>query len=109
VTWGQLTELEPQLNELLWKAREGGARCRCREDVTRVFVPFRYALADLVGFLGVNRDHPVLGSVGAYDVAYWRLHDAVAGLLPQPSVEAPETDEAAREEAIVMRELVEVH
>jgi len=109
VTWVQLTGLEPRLNELLWKAREGGADCRCHEDVTRAFVPVRNALADLVGFLGANRDHPVLGSVGAYEVAYWRLYDAVAGLLPQPSVEAPDTDEAEREEAAVVGELVEVH
>jgi hypothetical protein len=109
VTWGQLTGLEPRLDEVLWKARAGGAHCHCREDVMRVFVPVRNALADLVGFLGVNRDHPVLGSVGAYEVAYWRLYDAVAGLLPRPSVEVPDTDEAGREEAAVVGELVEVH
>jgi hypothetical protein len=37
----------------------------------------------LVGLAGKHRDHPVLGTVGAYEVAYWRLNDAVAGLLPR--------------------------
>jgi hypothetical protein len=60
-----------------------------------VFAPFRNAVADLVGYLGRHRDHPVLGSVGAYEVAYQRLYDAVAGLLPKPSVDVPYTGEAA--------------
>ena len=85
VTWGELAELEPRLHELLWKARAAGAGCRCREDIHRVFAPLRDALTELVGFMGRHRDHPVLGSVGAYEVAYWRLHDAVAGLLPRPA------------------------
>jgi hypothetical protein len=95
VTWGQLTELEPRLNELLWKAQEDGARCRCREEAARVFGPFRNAVAELVGFQGRHRDHPVLGSVGAYEVAYWRLYDAVAGLLPRPPADVPQTREVA--------------
>src|SRR5262249_9215416 len=28
VTWGQLVELEPQVQELLWRARMAGASCR---------------------------------------------------------------------------------
>ena len=91
VTWGELAGLEPQLTDLLWRARVAGANCRSREDVSRVFAPFRAALAELVGFVGRHSRHPVLGSVGAYEVAYWRLHDAVAGLLPRPAdVQAPE-------------------
>ena len=85
VTWGELAELEPRLHELLWKARAAGAGCRCREDMHRVFAPLRDALTELVGFMGRHRDHPVLGSVGAYEVAYWRLRDAVA----QPLILAP--------------------
>jgi hypothetical protein len=89
VTWAQLVELEPRLNELLWKARESGSRCRCREEVSEVFSPFRNAVAELVGFRGPHRDHPVLGSGGAYEVAYWRLYEAVTGLLPRPSADKP--------------------
>ena len=85
VTWGELVGLEPRLNEVLWQARAAGAGCRCREDIHRVFAPLRDALTELVGFMGRHRDHPVLGSVGAYEVAYWRLHDAVA----QPLILAP--------------------
>jgi hypothetical protein len=89
VTWGELAGLEPRLNELLWEARAGGARCRSREDVERVFGPFRNALGELVGFLAGQSRHPILGSVGAYEVAYWRLYDAVAGLLPKPAGDVP--------------------
>ena len=88
VTWGELTGLEPRLNELLWQVRAAGAGCRDREDVERVFARFRNALADLVGFRGSHQCHPVLGSVGAYEVAYWRLRQAVSGLLPRPAVRA---------------------
>jgi hypothetical protein len=85
VTWGQLAGLEPRLQELLWKAREDGACCRCREEAERVFAPVRNALGELVGFMSGQNGHPVLGSIGAYEVAYWRLYDAVASLLPQPA------------------------
>jgi hypothetical protein len=86
VTWGQLAGLEPRLDELLWQARAAGAGCRGWEDVGRLFAPFRDRLAELVGFQGRQSRHPVLGSVGAYEVAYWQLHDAIAGLLPGPGV-----------------------
>jgi hypothetical protein len=85
VTWGELAGLEPRLNELLWQARAAAAGCRCREDARRVFAPFRDAVAGLIGFAGRHRDHAVLGSVGAYEVAYWRLYHAVFGLLPRPA------------------------
>jgi hypothetical protein len=85
VTWGELAALEPRLAELLWRARAAGAGCGGWEDVERVFAPFRDAVAELVGFRGRHRRHPVLGSVGAYEVAYWRLREAVSGLLPRPA------------------------
>jgi anti-anti-sigma factor len=44
--------------------------------------PVRNELAGLVGFAGRHHRHPVLGSVGAYEVAYWKLYGAVTGLLP---------------------------
>jgi hypothetical protein len=49
--------------------------------VERAFAPFRSAAAELVGFVSSNSRHPVLGSVGAYEVAYWRLYNAVSGLV----------------------------
>jgi anti-anti-sigma factor len=85
LTWAELAGLEPRLAELLWEARSAGARCRDWEDVPQTFAPFRNAAVEIVGFQGKHRGHPVLGSVGAYEVAYWRLHDAVAGLLPRPT------------------------
>jgi anti-anti-sigma factor len=88
VTWGELVEAEPQVESLLWRAREGGAHCRTFADVKRVFGPLRNELARLLGFAGKHRRHPVLGSVGAYEVAYWKLHDAVAALVPASADEA---------------------
>jgi hypothetical protein len=85
LTWGELAGLEPRLEELLWQARSAGGRCRAWKDVEQLFAPFRAAVAELVGLRGRHHNHPVLGSVGAYEVAYWRLHDAVCGLLPRPA------------------------
>jgi anti-anti-sigma factor len=82
VTWGRLVELEPRLDFLLWRARLAGGGCRAFTDVDRVFGPLRNELAELIGFAGTHHRHPVLGGVGAYEVAYWKLYDAVAGLLP---------------------------
>jgi hypothetical protein len=85
VMWGELAGLEPSLNELLWQARTAGAGCRCWENVERTFAPFRDAAANLVGFRSMHSRHPVLGSLGAHEVVYWRLYDAVSGLLPRPA------------------------
>ena len=87
VTWGQLAGLEPQLAELLWQARAAGAGCQDREDLQREFAPIRDAVAELVGLRGRHRNCPLLGSVGAYEVAYWRLREAVASLLPRPATD----------------------
>jgi hypothetical protein len=94
VTWVELAALEPRLNELLWQARAAGATCRAHQEVPRVLAPFCNAMSDLIGFLGKHRDHPVLGSAGAYVVAYWKLHEAVSELLP-----APEPPSAVAKEA----------
>jgi hypothetical protein len=50
--------------------------------VEGVFGPVRNELRALIGFAGRHYRHPVLGSPEAYRVAYSKLHDAVAGLLP---------------------------
>jgi hypothetical protein len=93
MTWRELADLEPKLDELLWTARQAGAACRRWSDVDRVFLPIRTALIELVGFAGANRGHPVLGSAAAYQVAYLKLYDAAAGLLrcrPTTAADAPE-------------------
>jgi hypothetical protein len=79
ISWGQLVELEPRLETLLGRARQAGARSRSFADVDGAFGPLRNELARLIGFAGKHHRHPVLGSVGAYEVAYWKLYDAVAG------------------------------
>jgi anti-anti-sigma factor len=81
VTWAQLVELEPQLETLLWQARRSGASCLTSDDVNRVFGTIRNELAALIGFTGRHYKHAVLGGAGAYQVAYSKLYDAVAGLL----------------------------
>jgi hypothetical protein len=82
ITWRALAELEPKLGELLWAARQAGITCRCWADVDRAFAAILNALPEMVGLTGKNYRHPVLGQLPAYYVAYWRLYDAVAGLLP---------------------------
>jgi hypothetical protein len=82
IDWGRLVELEPQVEILLWRARQVGARCRTFADVDRAFDSLRDELTGLIGFFGKHNRHPILGSAGAYEVAYWKLYDAVAGLLP---------------------------
>jgi hypothetical protein len=87
ITWSELTALEPRLTELLWAARNAGATCRQWSDAAGVFSPIQNNLSGLIGFAGKHHRHLVLGSSGAYQVAYWRLYDAVAGLLSSPAVE----------------------
>jgi hypothetical protein len=84
VTWDDLVVLEPKLAELLWRAREACVTCRRWSDVDRAFAPIRNTLAELVGASGSRSSHPVLGSVGAYEVAYWKLYEATAELLLPP-------------------------
>jgi hypothetical protein len=84
VTWSELVELEPDLGPLLWEARNVGASCRDWLNVAQAFAPFRSVLSGLVGFASSHRHHQVLGPLGAYEVAYWKLYDAIVGLLPPP-------------------------
>jgi hypothetical protein len=93
ITWGDLSALEPGLEELLWRARRAGGTCRAWSDVDRHFEPLRTGLVELVGFAGKNHRHPILGSSGAYQVAYWKLYDAVAGLLPRRAGAEESTDQ----------------
>ena len=96
ITWGELAALEPRLGDLLWVARGACVTCRRWSDVERVFAPIRTTLAELVGFAGKHHRHHVLGTAGAYQVAYWKLYDAVAGLLPGCPGCAEETLETQR-------------
>jgi hypothetical protein len=101
VSWQQLTDLEPQLPQLLSEARQASTVCRRWSDVDRLFMPIRNTLVEVVGFASPNCRHEVLGSPGAYQVAYWKLYDAVAGLLPsnnsaaETGLEKPGTKSAA--------------
>jgi hypothetical protein len=92
VTWRDLVALEPSLEELLGTVRATSAMCRRPGDVDRFFVSIGNELAGLVGLTGKNHRHPVLGSSRAFEIAYWKLYDAVVGWLPARSGEA----EAAR-------------
>jgi anti-anti-sigma regulatory factor len=83
VTWARLAELEPKLETLLWRARGVGAGCRTFTDADHAFGPVRNELVALIGFAGPHHWHPILGSAEAYQVAYSKLYDAVAGLLPR--------------------------
>jgi hypothetical protein len=78
ITWDDLTSAEPRLVELLSDARRACSSCRQWAEVELVFASIRSRLAELIGFTGKNNEHPVLGSPGAYKVAYCKLFDALA-------------------------------
>jgi hypothetical protein len=105
VTWGELVELEPGLAHLWWQARQAGSACRNWADARWIFALVRRDLATLVGLTSKHHRHPVLGTVGAFDVAYWRLFDAVARRMilhdcredaSKPAAELPRKDGTAR-------------
>jgi hypothetical protein len=79
VRWVDLVEQEPEHDRLLKVARMVGECCRNWRDVERGWGQFKNDIAGLVGYCGKHREHPLLGTVAAYDVVYWRLHNAVAG------------------------------
>jgi hypothetical protein len=82
ITWHELVDGEPRLAELLWEARRAGAACRRWSDVDRAFAPIRESLTRLVGSAGTPHGHRLLGGPAAYHIAYWKLYDAVAALMP---------------------------
>jgi hypothetical protein len=98
VTFSHLVELEPRLQQLLWAARQAGAACRSQAQVDRAFAPIRGCLADLVGFASRHNRPGLLGGVGAYEVAYWKLYSAAADLLVTPVAEAAGQDRAVAPE-----------
>jgi|SRR6516164_2560172 hypothetical protein len=100
LAWPDLVALEPKLAELLWRARQASVTCRRWSDVERAFGPVRNEVTELVGFVGKHQRHSVLGSVGAYTVAHWKLYDAVAGLLPCCADRAEEALEKQRKEIV---------
>ena len=51
----------------------------------QAFAPIRNRLSDLIGFAGRRRQHCVLGTPEAYEVAYWKLFHAVADLVSSPA------------------------
>jgi hypothetical protein len=81
ISWSQFVKLEPQLETLPGRVRLAGARSRNLADVDRVFGQLRNEIVALIGFAGKHYSHPILGSAGAYEVAYWTLYDAVVRLL----------------------------
>src|SRR5579871_1233948 len=78
ITWAELVALEPELQRLLDLAHGVGDGCRTWWDVERGWTQFKREIAGLVGYFGKYRGHPILGTVAAYDVVYWKLHNAVA-------------------------------
>jgi hypothetical protein len=78
VQWSELVKLEPELDTLLTFARMVGDAWRNWRDVEKGWGQFKNDIARLVGFCRKNRTHPVLGTRGAYEVVYWKLHNAVA-------------------------------
>jgi hypothetical protein len=82
VTWHELVDLDSRLADLLWDARHACVGCRRRSDVDQFFAPIHASLNAIFGWARAHPVHPRLGSHGAYQVAYWKLYDAVARLFP---------------------------
>ena len=78
IKWEQLAAEEPELDRLLSIAQMVGNACRSWHDVERGFNQFKNDILRTVGFQSKHNNHPVLGTVGAYNVVYWKLHNAVA-------------------------------
>lgn len=78
IEWNDLAKLEPELENLLRWARMVGNSCRKWTDVEKGFAQFKNDIAELAGFGSRHRGHPVLATRGAYDVVYWKIHNAVA-------------------------------
>jgi hypothetical protein len=89
VSWQQLVQIEPELENLLERVRLAPSGGRAFSDLHEVFDPLRDELASLIGFAGKHHNHPVLGSAGAYEVAYWTLYNAVARLLTGRAANTP--------------------
>src|SRR6516165_3845978 len=101
ITWHELVDLEPKLAQLLWESCRACVNCRRWPDVDRIFAPIRNSLAELVGFARRHHWHPVLGSLGAYEVAYWKLYGAVAALLPSRAGDAVDAVQELRARTVV--------
>ena len=80
ITWGDLTALEPRLEELLWAARRASVGCRRWSEVDPVFVPIRAALTELIGFAG--------GHQGSHGVVQFPVGDLVSAGAAQHRVSA---------------------
>ena len=83
VTFWRLVELEPRLELLILQASQAGRACRTLADVDREFLPLRNRLGTLIGFSSQHNRHRILGSVGAFEVAYWNLYGVLMNFLPQ--------------------------
>jgi hypothetical protein len=105
ITWADLTALEPRLVELLGTAKQASTTCRGWSDLDRTFAPIRDALAELVGFAGCNHWHPVLGGSRGHAVAYWKLYEVVARLLPVARATEPEETRHEEREAAAENEV----
>jgi len=87
-TWQQLTRLEPRLKHLHKKAKsimdDPHERYFCANHAwygywagERWIEGLKKELVALIGWSSVNRKHPVLGGMDAYDVAYRKIYDAL--------------------------------
>jgi hypothetical protein len=79
ICWEQLVDVEPELVLLLRQARAVGACCKNTYEEERGWSQFKQPIAALVGFFGKHREHPLLGTRGAYETVYWKLHNALVG------------------------------
>src|SRR5262249_43196645 len=97
VSWHDLVQREPALEDLLWVARRLSISCRRWSDLDRVFAPVLDELIGLFGLHGKLHRDPILGRTVAYEIAYGKLYDAVAGLLPGRADVAEKSPEDQRE------------
>jgi hypothetical protein len=79
LTWEQLVELEPRLDDLLFQAELTRPEPDEAEDFNYegAWGRFKQPIANLVGYFRRDNCDPQLKTNAAYDVAYWKLWHAL--------------------------------
>lgn len=77
LNWENLADLEPRLNGLLVDAVTSRPRRKRGFNYELAWARFKQPIANLVGFHRRDECDPLLKTVAAYDVVYWKIYHAL--------------------------------